>query len=75
MASADPYLPGRIEFKHTNLLNLRQEMLYKFIRNKEIPIRTVAHLTEQACLDGSTPRLPDTILRMEWSSVCYYNRT
>ena len=27
LESADPYLPDRVEFKHTSLLNLRQDML------------------------------------------------
>ena len=33
LKSADPYLPDRVEFKHTSLLNLRQDML--FIRAAE----------------------------------------
>ena len=28
LASADPHLPDRVEFKHTSLLNLRQDMLF-----------------------------------------------
>ena len=28
LESADPYLPDRVEFKHTSLLNLRQDMLF-----------------------------------------------
>ena len=27
LESADPYLPDRVEFKHTSLLNLRQDMM------------------------------------------------
>ena len=26
LESADPYLPDRVEFKHTSLLNIRQDM-------------------------------------------------
>ena len=28
LESANPYLPDRIEFKHTSLLNFRQDMLF-----------------------------------------------
>ena len=28
LASADPYLADRVEYKHTSLLNLRQDMLF-----------------------------------------------
>ena len=28
LASADPYLPDRVEYKHTSLLNLRQDMSF-----------------------------------------------
>ena len=32
--SADPYLPDRVDFKHTtSLLNLRQDMLFQGRRN------------------------------------------
>ena len=35
LASADPYLPDQVEFKHTSLLNLRQDaMLCKRIEKR-----------------------------------------
>ena len=38
--AADPYLPDRVEFKQTSLLNLRQEMLFVFTDNSKDNIKT-----------------------------------
>ena len=39
LESADPYLPDRVEFKHTSLLNLRQDVL--FIRAAKTYLNTM----------------------------------
>ena len=33
LASADPYLPDRVEYKHTSLLNLRQDTCISVMEN------------------------------------------